>query len=481
MVPLIFFFILIIPFHCICKPPIEELYNAHNPFNTPGLYFLSPLHGAVGAEGDFLKIIWLSNDHVNTAVYKLLKTLFIVEEGGEFLDTTYQPYCKFTPTTISILIAQAYNKKLDTSAILNAISQTFKGYKHPQRIIKLIECIQQSLQEESRGLFPTGITFQILLAFLYLQANSSNALKIYTKATYEALHLPNQETELSHNSHESMIIQKIKEKNFIPPGLPSIYWKRNITYEGHKAISDCCETAIREFFNILLYNSDTKNFDLGRLPTKLQKKLTPSIIQFYTKYIKAEKFDDVNNRENHKDWLHVVSNLPGIEYRKETYEINPCLTNIMHCIARICAIKTDTNKISSPEEFSKKICKKLSNKTFYTINVLNILHYNADATDILFQISHTRGSDLHPHHFKLHIRKDHAWIKHLSPSEPTLIAQGLAPISLDYLIAQRIEEEMQSSNTFNPALQDLAIMYTHYPTDNNELSPFLNKVDTTKI
>lgn len=496
-------FLLTIPFLQHCKPPLEELYKFYSPFDrysyfeNYNLYYLSPLHGSVGAEGDFLKKMWLSckdkKDEISSTE-KLLTTLCIVEEGDEFLATAYQPYGRFTPTTISILVSKAYDNSLfkrnkkNTYKNIKTLTKSFKGPGNPKRVQNLIELIEKSLKEENsilqqkinneqeKNLFPHGTTFQILLAFLYLQSDTAQDLQEYTHhiSHYLSLYANYNESRnlinLSsyndipwQNSPEAIITHKIIEKNSIPYGPPSLYWKRKIAYEQQKPISDCCETAIREILNILIYDPLTKSFNLSRLPSRLNKKLPESIIQFYKKYSKAETSDDVNNLQNHRDWLDVVSKLPDIEYRKKEYEINPCLINIMMCISIICGMSNTKNRSLKPKEFVEKVCKRLSNDSLYTLNPITIYHDDTnDSTDIVFKfLSHNQMQEEVHHSFTLHIRKDHAWIKHTPPATAPfiLIEQGLAPVTVDYLIAERIKEKMNNFYEFHPALNDLLTLY----------------------
>ena len=492
----IFLSLIIIPVTLLCKPPIEELVKIHTPFVFNNHFYLSPLHGAIGAEGNLLKNMWLYYD-TKSSMVKLLKTLFVVEEGDEFSATSYQPYCRFTPLTIGMLVSHAYDKTLfnedenNNSLIIKELRETFKGPKNPNRVQKLLTLIKKSLQEEDTALFPKGTTFQILLAFLYLQANSTDDLEQYTtylsqyfdlnsdcrepKTTHSQSPLMHQ---ILHMSPEQIITQKLTEKMVALQRPPTLYWKRNVSYNENKPISDCCETAIREIINLLLFDPQTKNFDISRLPRKIGQKLPFPIIEFYQTHNSGTMSNDVNNLQSHRDWMHVVTNLPSIMYRQEDHEIDPSLLNIMSCLSMICGMKINKNKFLTKKMFIKKICKKLSNPALYIIDVENIFNGNSNAVDILFKLSYTQDSKIPFHSFTLHIRKDHAWINHIAAkqnSSCSLIEYGSMPVSLDYLTAERIKERLQDTHEFHPALHDLSTLYASYIVDNSCLTHHFHK------
>ena len=82
-------------------------------------------------------------------------------------------------------------------------------------------------------------------------------------------------------------------------------------YNKKEDFPDCGETALRNFFNALLYNPITQTFD-----TEILKKLdaVKPLIDFYTLYKTAEK---ISTQQAHTDWIHVVSGLPNVEYNGE--------------------------------------------------------------------------------------------------------------------------------------------------------------------
>lgn len=456
------------------KPPFEDLSNFCTECVPCNTYILSPLHGAVGAEGEFLKNVWLYYD-CQSSMVQLLKTFCIVEDGDEFLATTYQPYSRFTPSTIALFISKAYDNSLfnrekdEHYSAIKEIVTTFNGPGNPTRLHHCINLIKEALNEETEGLFPEGTTFQILLAFLYLRSDTTNDLKNYSDAL--SAYLKNNVTHMCGNTAwnpdiSRMLIQKIFQKKDVRERPPALSWKRKVQYKNNKPISNCCETVVREFLNGLLFDPETQQFNCERLPEKIRKKIPLATAYFYSNHTSAH-LDAANNQQAHEDWMHVVSDLANIEYRRETHEINPDLINIMHCLASICGINFSKNKFLSTEALLRWLCQKLSNDSLYTLKFKDYF-YKKDMATLFFEISYIKNQEISNHTFTLYIKKDHAWIKHttnrLEPSHQ-LIENAVVPVSLDYLIAERIKEEQLSDHS--KALHDLSTVYATHLLDNS--------------
>jgi len=99
---------------------------------------------------------------------------------------------------------------------------------------------------------------------------------------------------------------------------------------------DCGSTALRNFFNAILYNPQTKEFDLEFLNGFT---LNPKFKDFYTQKYKNTK--KIRTNQAHDDWAFVTSGLPGVSYRKGgVCEINAGIKNMLKVIENLVGIKT---------------------------------------------------------------------------------------------------------------------------------------------
>jgi hypothetical protein len=98
---------------------------------------------------------------------------------------------------------------------------------------------------------------------------------------------------------------------------------------------DCGGTSLLNFFNVILYNQQTREFDLKHLNGF---RLNPKLTAFYTKYKKATK---IRTRQVHDDWAVVTSELEGVLYSAGgVCEITPGLKNMLKVIDNLVGTKT---------------------------------------------------------------------------------------------------------------------------------------------
>jgi hypothetical protein len=412
----------------LSKPPLkllQEFYEAKGEEEEKN-YELSFLHGIVGVESGLLKNRWLYGNPEDATI-QLLKSLFYVEECEEFLITTHQPYRNFTPATLLFLITNLYNKVLyikdehNNYTAIKELVKTFKGNKTPQRLTKLIKTIEQAEQEEQCNKYSPGTVLQILLAFLYLQSDENDFKTYITELpgllnsqgleqleSLDSTKIIDEIVETKKLNCGKLIIQEVINRHYLPNHPPNIQWMRKVFYKNPPPISDCCETVIRKFINELVYDDETKTFDLQNLPKELYNTVPEQIKNFYLTHRSAQTQEEINSHEVHNEWLHCVSDLPDAQYRKEGYEIHPSLNNILSIISYLCG--SQQKKCLTITDSLKSFCKKLSQGTFFTINYYKISNSNDICTDVSFSIAKKTIKQPQTRCITMHIRENHAWL-----------------------------------------------------------------------
>ena len=134
-------------------------------------------------------------------------------------------------------------------------------------------------------------------------------------------------------------------------------------YQSHK-FADCGATSLRNFFNILLWDKNTNALKpqyLMQSGLKLNEKLK----DFYARHNSVET---IMSDQLHHEWATVVSDLPGVQYRKPpgspVCEIDAGLRNMLAVMAHLL-FKGDVGfaKLSVKEKLDL-ICTKLSREGF---------------------------------------------------------------------------------------------------------------------
>lgn len=394
-------------FSLVSRPPLEEVLQAT--IKNPNYSFLNPINGAQAAEDDSLKDVFLKGDK-NDVHHQLLRLLFVVEEGDEFLVTSYNPYGTFTPQTISMLICKAFDNslfELDENkkyCAFKEIAETYAGPNSPKRMEFLIQLIHSSLEKDFK--MQAHTTFSILLAFLYLKCNATEELQQYTDLTSKYLNIDqssDREKLQELQDAQGSILQKLLETK--APGYrpPALHWRRDVKYASYKPISNCCETVINTLLNNVLFDHTTQSFNLLCLQE------FPALRSFYTKHSQADCLKAVDSYDVHEDCMAIVSNLSGIEYRKEHYEIEPGILNILNCIATLFNTPQKINSSKPKEQAIKKICNKISQKAYNTLRLTKSSLQDNDKGDVHFEIK-TKNPARPSYTLLLCVRKDHAWI-----------------------------------------------------------------------
>jgi hypothetical protein len=105
-------------------------------------------------------------------------------------------------------------------------------------------------------------------------------------------------------------------------------------YDCGKDVPDCVEVLLREIFDLLLFDTETMRFDVGRLPLHT---CSPALVAFY------KQRPDAALAATHRDsevWFELCQNLAGCEYLSVSphgrqYELRPGLHNVSRVLGRL--------------------------------------------------------------------------------------------------------------------------------------------------
>jgi len=150
-----------------------------------------------------------------------------------------------------------------------------------------------------------------------------------------------------------------------PPVISGISDTRYVDIAGiEHFFSDCVETSLRNFFNIVLYNKSTSTFDITSLikqPEEKGLKLLPAFIDYYTKH---NKTSHLQTKPYYNDWAQLVADIPGITYVKGAYEIKTSLSNILKVVNYLLFGNSAAFASKSNQEKLNILVQALSHENF---------------------------------------------------------------------------------------------------------------------
>jgi len=79
-----------------------------------------------------------------------------------------------------------------------------------------------------------------------------------------------------------------------------------VMLEGFNSYSDCGETSLRNFINIICYDKVNNNFDISKL---IKLKAIGTVIEYYTKYNNL-----ISQHNGREDWARITINIPNVKY-----------------------------------------------------------------------------------------------------------------------------------------------------------------------
>ena len=142
---------------------------------------------------------------------------------------------------------------------------------------------------------------------------------------------------------------------------------------------DCGETSLRNFFNALLFNPETREFNVKRLKELTENK---DLINYYEEKYKTTK--NAATMRAHHDWAQVVSNLPGGIYVNKSeggnYEITGCAPGMLSILQAFLT----RFKFNDFNEFFKILDEELEIDIFID-EILNIK--NGNSKEIRFSVN----------------------------------------------------------------------------------------------
>lgn len=110
---------------------------------------------------------------------------------------------------------------------------------------------------------------------------------------------------------------------------PAVALMGSFGYQGKAPVSNCVETTLHNFFNLLLFDKATQQYTLELLPSALQ--ISDRLRVFYRN---AENMlaKNTNLDSVRQAWMDTVSGLPEIEYVHGDYEIRSKPNNVLRVI-----------------------------------------------------------------------------------------------------------------------------------------------------
>lgn len=130
---------------------------------------------------------------------------------------------------------------------------------------------------------------------------------------------------------------------------------------NEKKFSDCVESSLRNFFNILLSDADNRNFDINKLILSFPN-ASFRLKNFYKEI--QNTFDSVITKKSRDEWALIVSNLNqekynGIIYNKGICDLFPNIKNVLKVI-KLLLNDDELNKINGLDEQLEFILEKFS-------------------------------------------------------------------------------------------------------------------------
>lgn len=214
------------------------------------------------------------------------------------------------------------------------------------------------LNETGEHIFPPHLTTVVLLAFLWRKYDTIDALKGYLESMERiaAIDKPARTVldiaSRQGNNRERWVPKKITAwtpRDVVTasvvvttkPGSvnrPQIIPFSYVTWAAYSEFPDCAETALRNLFNQLTYNTNTGQFDyrlLREMKDNFYPQMESKLIEFYRKHPDPQESTSYSAA---LDWIQVCSrlnkgheNAQPIRYRREKQEMNIAspLSNLM--------------------------------------------------------------------------------------------------------------------------------------------------------
>jgi len=320
----------------------------------PSFYHLSPCQGACLLNSLFLKNLYnYGEDKSPTAQF--VRNLFHQHTLGEPLEVTSnksKAAFYLTPQRIGLWISLEERRRL-------GLHPNFDSLIHPW--YKISRCSKKHLDEhiqlfrqinENNEFSIPHLGTTILLAVLWAKSQSKSCLEQYVLALTEkhtALFLRDADLEVdneqwkrqkfdpgdcnttnpqeinSPSEYEKMCYKALLGKfNHYPPALDS----EHIPFQGHNK-PDCAERGLRGLLNVVLFNIQQQNLDVGILE---ELQANEELITFYKEF--SPTCQDAKTRHCSIKWFEFLANRPNFSYLMGKigdipFEVRPSLANLL--------------------------------------------------------------------------------------------------------------------------------------------------------
>ncbi len=397
---------------------------------------LSPVYGALAYASDFLENIynWAPDQWPTYVLAHQLFNIRIDKTIGQVIEAFHvsgamsNPVKSFDGALIGEIIV--WLKKGQPSDKVEKIIYTMQK-KHKAFFISQKKSGKQITGAKAKEYlkviaksycFDSKVTLMMLTSVLYLKQNIKKQEMIdYLQALRNGLGddifaepltgdeearildqaYTSEELEISDTEESKMVSSMRSETCFSPEVLQGSYG-----FAGQCSVSNCVETALNDWFNLLLYDADKKIFNLQLLPESIRSSLSfanSAFGKFYKKYNTPEK---INSNEVQQAFMDMVSAIKGVVYiGGKNYEIEPEVDNMLMVVNELLGIHADSwenvcEMLSTEERKITKIASSLNeiaveigdhsdNKIVFTLKIApkyharlecemrgNVVHYN---------------------------------------------------------------------------------------------------------
>ncbi len=212
---------------------------------------------------------------------------------------------------------------------------------------------------------------------------------------------------------------------------------------------DCVETAIRDFFNILLYNPETQSFDFSFLPHQLV--INDKLKTFFEN---NKTVFSITTPSAGQEFMNLVSNIPGITYGSGNYELSaaPFVSNFIKLCNYFFGITAQT-----VQEMGTLLSDQRRRITIVYNEASN------ENTKIIFVTIHDKVDNT-KQYLQLKFRPNHAWIEVPGRNVPNAIDLLLDSTQLlqTYNLNQNIQTLFNIQSKAVDSLPNIALQPSVY-------------------
>jgi len=209
----------------------------------------------------------------------------------------------------------------------------------------------------------------------------------YKSADYKPGELESKLQEIAEwfvQNPEDLVFSRM-ESYFSRPFAPILHYSSSTKNQSGQKYSDCGETSLRNFFNIVTYNQKDRIYHIEYLE-KNGLSIDEKLKQFYVNHSNAA---DEITQQHYDDWSEVVSNRQGITYRRpikringpplvppgNRYELDAGLDNMLNIINQLLFSKDPESSPLAQAKFRSDkldtLCKLLS-RDVLSVRLVNI-------------------------------------------------------------------------------------------------------------